>query len=276
MCRSKWGVVMKYAASNIALGIAIGASLLGSHALAADLGVKAVAPPPPVAVFSWTGLYFGGNVGGHWGSDKLTTATSDPSGFFAPGGAAAIDGASPTTLKPGSFAGGFQGGYNWQFGQYVAGIEGDFDWLITSSTRTLTGIPVVNPLDIETNSDRPTYLATVRPRLGMVLLDPRLLIYATGGVAIGRITTNDAYSATAGTNLAAIGISKTLTGWTAGGGVEYAFASNWSVKGEYLYADLGSFTATAPAFVGTATTIAYTHKYTENLARVGVNYHFPY
>jgi outer membrane immunogenic protein len=266
---------MKYVSQNFGMGIALGVALLASQASAADLGVKALAPPPVVA-FAWNGWYFGGNVGGHWGNDKLSTATSDPSGFFPPGGPAAIDGASPTTLKPGSFAGGFQGGYNWQFGQYVAGIEGDFDWLLTSSTRALTGIPVVSPLDIETNSDRPTYLATVRPRLGMVLLDPRLLIYATGGLAIGRIVTTDSYSAAGGVNLAAIGLAKTQTGWTVGGGLEYAFANNWSAKAEYLYADLGSFSATAPPFVGTATTIAYTHKYTENLARVGVNYHFGY
>jgi outer membrane immunogenic protein len=107
-------------------------------------------PPPPAPVHNWTGWYVGGNVGGHWSNDRLSTVTVDPNGFFAPGGPAAIDAASPTTLRPSGFTGGFQAGYNWQFGQYVGGIEGDFNWLTGRSSRTLTGIPIVATGDIET------------------------------------------------------------------------------------------------------------------------------
>jgi outer membrane immunogenic protein len=68
--------------------------------------------------------------------------------------------------------------------------------------------------------------------------------------------------------------SKTLTGGTVGGGVEYALAPNWSAKVEYLYAKFGD---TSPSFttsnIGSSPPVAkFDHSL--NIARVGVNYHF--
>jgi outer membrane immunogenic protein len=260
----------------IAAAVAVGAMLGIGAASAADLPMKALpytAPPPP---FSWTGFYVGENVGGHWSDDKISTLTTDPGGlFFLPGGAAAIDLASPTTLKPSGFTGGLQAGYNWQFGQFVAGIEGDFNWLTGRRSRTLTGFPIVAAGDFETNSDRASYLATIRGRLGTTFIDPRALIYVTGGVAFAQIKTTDAFGAFGGTDVKGVTASTNRTGWAVGGGVEYAITNNWSVKGEYLYADLGNFSVTAPPFTtfGSAF-ITYNHKYTENIARLGLNYRF--
>jgi len=98
---------MKKLANVIAI-----AALIGTPALAADMAVKAP-PPTPAPVSSWTGWYVGANVGGHWGTDKITT-TTDAGGGFGPDGAAAIDAASPISLRPEGVIGGVQAGYNWQ------------------------------------------------------------------------------------------------------------------------------------------------------------------
>jgi outer membrane immunogenic protein len=265
---------MRAVLPRVGIGIWAAAALFGSPSLAADLGFNAAQAPPLFGAITWTGWYAGVNAGGHFSNDKLSTVTNDPSGFFAPGGPATIDAASPTTLNASGFSGGVQGGYNWQFGQNVVGIEGDFNLLAGTATRNLTGFPIINPFDVESNFDRPSYLATIRPRLGTVLFDPRALVYVTAGVAFGQIETNDTFGAAAGTNVSSVGGWTTLTGWTVGGGVEYAITNFWSVKGEYLYADLGSFSATALPFFGSSAFITYNHKYTENIARVGLNYKF--
>src|SRR5882757_5395695 len=90
---------------------AIASLLVGGPALAADLGVKApiFTKAPIMPVFSWTGFYFGGNAGGHWGRDNITTTTSSN---FNLASRTAIDLASPVTLKPEGWLAGVQVGYN--------------------------------------------------------------------------------------------------------------------------------------------------------------------
>jgi outer membrane immunogenic protein len=64
-------------------------------------------------------------------------------------------------------------------------------------------------------------------------------------------------------------ISKNTTGegWTIGGGLEYALTNHWTVRTEYLYADLGKTTFTQSGFnVGVKTT--------ENIVRAGLSYKF--
>jgi opacity protein-like surface antigen len=102
------------------------------------------------------------------------------------------------------FMGGAQIGYNWQFSQFVVGVEGDI------SATDLDGI---------------NWLATVRGRLGYAW--DRVMPYATAGLAIAEIDTPFLSSS-----------SETETGWTAGGGIEVAVSDNVSVRGEYLHFDL--------------------------------------
>jgi outer membrane immunogenic protein len=67
----------------------------------------------------------------------------------------------------------------------------------------------------------------------------------------------------------------TRAGWTVGGGVEYAIARNWSIRGEYLHVDLGSANTTGmltPALAGITQT--GTVRVTTEIARGGLNYHF--
>jgi outer membrane immunogenic protein len=113
----------------------------------------------------------------------------------------------------GALAGGTVG-YNHQIGQFVVGLEADGAW---------SGIEG-DDAGFETSID---WLSTVRGRVGFAL--DNFLIYGTGGAAIGEVTYFDGVDED----------SDTRVGWTAGGGVEAALTDNISIKGEYLYVDLG-------------------------------------
>jgi outer membrane immunogenic protein len=140
------------------------------------------------------------------------------------------------------------------------------------------------------------YFGTVRGRLGY-LVTPTWLAYGTGGLVYGRVKDNTSISQSNNdcasfpgdclvSNVFSSGsISDTRTGWTAGGGLEWMFARNWSAKVEYLYYDLGSVTSsgtlvtgagTFGGIAGTTSTVAWqsTTKFNGNIVRLGVNYHF--
>jgi outer membrane immunogenic protein len=269
---------------SIALAtVALGAIVTVGSASAADLPVRTYTKAPVMVdpAYNWSGFYVGATVGGHWSNESVDPVMTDPTGFFGPPatGAGIIRSFSQTTLHPSGVAGGVEAGYNWQSGQWVVGVEGDVTWLDGTSSRTLTGFPggTINPADIETNSGSARYLATLRPRVGISFAGNRALAYVTGGVAFARLNTTDAYNAIGGTALGVVNSGFNRTGWTVGGGIEYAVTHNWSVKAEYLYADLGTATTAAQTFppaVTAGTFINYNHRYTENLARAGVNYKF--
>jgi len=108
--------------------------------------------------------------------------------------------------------GGGQIGYNLQLSPlFVAGLETDFQG---ASSHNLD------------------WFGTVRARLGITPFSPNLLIYGTGGFAYGEI--RNGWNNGNGWNT----VNNVGTGWTAGGGVEWAFLPNWSAKAEYLYTDL--------------------------------------
>jgi outer membrane immunogenic protein len=265
------------------LALAISIIALGAAtASAADLAPRPYAKAAPIveAVFSWTGFYIGGNVGGHWGRDSITT-TSNPVGFPPPTNA---DTLSPVTLKPQGVMGGFQVGYNWQMNNVVFGIEGDANWLGGTASRHFAYpfLPPFSPAfgDYIENSTSAAFLGTIRPRIGLTM--DRLLLYVTGGVAFGSVKTTDSFCiqgcATPVGNLATVSGTTTRTGWTAGAGIEYAIGNNWSVKAEYLYVDLGSFNTLIPSAPNCvppgACSFVVHHTYTDNIARLGVNYRF--
>jgi outer membrane immunogenic protein len=249
-------------------------------AMAADMQMPLKAPPPP-PVFSWTGVYIGGNAGGAWGRDTITTTQTVAPGFFAIDGAAIAVAASPT-INPTGFTGGGQVGYNQQAGIWVWGIEADFEhlgWKGSSAgtfqlPSTLPGGPVGPPplffsvaTSVSTN-----WLFTARPRLGVA--NSNWLFYVTGGVAIG----NEKFAQTImllAPFVENAAFSTTRVGWTVGAGVEYALNRNWSIKGEYLYVDLGNVSTVGtitPAFAGVVD--ASTVHLTTSIGRGGINYRF--
>jgi outer membrane immunogenic protein len=259
---------------------------------AADMPVKAPIYTPPVY---WTGWYVGGNAG--WvGSDNqlTTTATPTPDVLLGvvPGVSEGLAALSTGTIPTGNhsgFIGGGQIGYNWQFASWVAGIEADIQGISQSggsgsTRRVVVGVPVTST---ETATVETRYLGTVRGRLGF-LVTPNWLVYGTGGLAYGGVNASMSL-AQSGTNgfvgTGAGTFSDSRVGWTAGAGLEWMFARNWSAKLEYLHYDLGtgSFAsaAVAPIFpvVFGGTTSIYQHsvssaRFEGDLLRAGVNLHF--
>jgi outer membrane immunogenic protein len=144
-------------------------------------------------------------------------------------------------------------GYNYQLGSWVLGLEGDWDW------ADIKDSVACGAFTCETKN---SWLATARGRIGYAF--DRWLPYFTGGVAFGKVEAN-------GSNPAATGASDTRTGWTVGGGLEYAFLGNWSAKIEYLYVDLGSFNCGTSCAVGV---VSNDVDFKTNIIRAGLNYKF--
>jgi outer membrane immunogenic protein len=249
---------------------------LAPAALAADMPL---APPPPVVipVYSWTGCYIGANVGGHWGSDKITTTSSPNNGaFFGPDRAGYFDSLTPTTYHPQGVAGGVQGGCKLQAGNFVAGFEADADWLSGTFARTV--VAPANPVFLPagtflSNETKATFLGTVRARVGVAV--NRMLLFVTGGAAFGTVNTTDSLGTIFG--IATTSTTAKRIGWTVGGGIESALTDNWLLRAEYLYVDLGKFDAamqcTAFFCPDPADSVVH-HKYTDHIVRAGISYKF--
>ena len=109
--------------------------------------------------------------------------------------------------------------------------------------------------------------ASFRGRAGVAF--ERILIYATGGAAFAKIT--NTYDTTPfGGGFASI--SDWRTGWTVGGGIEYAVANNWSVRGGYRYSDFGDFIDKSSVAFFPATNL--NRHVTQQQAQLGVSYRF--
>jgi outer membrane immunogenic protein len=291
--------------------LASAAFALSGAALAADLTRP---PPPPVYLpppTPWTGVYLGLNAGGTWSSDNTVDVNSVgiPNPAFAAvvaGGSieGALAGARGATanlpVSSGGFIGGGQLGYNYQFtSSFVTGIEADIQGIAGSNSRgsVFTVLPIVAfPLNFTDTSlsasKRVDYLGTLRGRLGF-LAAPTFLIYGTAGLAYGGTNADTFWTqavagpTTVGTPYFSNGsVNDTHAGWTAGGGGEWMFLPNWSLKVEYLYYDLGSVTlsnglarnvtARGPAAGQTFYSIATqsSTRFDGNIVRAGINYHF--
>ncbi|MGX8008882.1 outer membrane protein [Mesorhizobium sp. ORM8.1] len=204
--------------------------LATGSAYAADVLQEA----PVAASYDWTGAYIGVNAGGGFGTFNLSPSGGGPGGF---------------DLSASGFLGGVQAGYNWQSGQFVYGVEADFQASDVKADISLGGPSIDVKVD---------WFGTLRARIGYTPVD-RFMVYATGGLAYGHEKIE-----APGTSL-----SKTKAGWTVGGGAEYALTNNWSLKSEYLYTDLGK--ATFDAGLGGPGIEA---KVPFHTVRVGLNYKF--
>lgn len=253
------------------------ASLLSLAAVgaasAADMAVKARPMVAPAAVYSWTGWYAG--VNGGWAFD--TTSTGSLTAFTPLFAAAVATGGTPSflgTKHEGGFGGG-QVGYNWQMSNWLLGVEADIQGADIGRTSTVIypGGGGINP-SVSTGRDHIDWFGTFRGRAG-VTAGPALF-YATGGLAYGGVKTNitNVFAPPVTGNFAG-GDSSTRVGWAAGAGVEWGFAPNWTVRGEYLHVDLGRSSVTMFDPVNFPTSSAtYRFNHVADTVRVGVNYRF--
>ena len=265
-------------------------------ALAADLPYKARPMPAPVAVWNWDGFYLGLNGGYSWGRSRTSveyfnTATGLP---IVPPAGSITD--ATFKLDGGVFGG--QAGYNWQSGSWVFGLEGDLQWsgqrgsadflcarggAVAIGAAALPGAcfpgstflpPAVVGATLSIDQ-RLEWFGTLRGRLG-VLVTPSVLLYGTGGLAFGSVKTDAVLSSVTPAAVpvaAASSSSTTHAGWTLGGGIEAHLGGNWTGKAEYLYIDLGTFSTTVAlpaALIGAN----INSRVTDNIFRVGINYHF--
>jgi outer membrane immunogenic protein len=257
-------------------------ALAAAPSFAADLPVKARPMAPVEPVWNWTGFYIGGNVGAAINDSRWNL---DPSGCFLTGcGAGGVAGNAFRTdsgrFNRAAFTGGGQIGYNWQVSpMWVFGLETDLNYNGTNET-----VSVVTPLPFaagstfnHTVSQKLDWFGTVRGRLGWLPTN-RVMLYGTGGLAYGHVSSATNILFPTSLDSYAGSMSDTRVGWTAGGGIEWAFASNWTAKAEYLYVDLGSTSYTDGCLTacGVAPFPAYqtSLRNREHIARFGINYLF--
>jgi len=258
---------------------------------AADLAVApAYKAPAIVEIWSWTGFYVGLNGGYSWGRSRTDL------GFFSTVTGLPIATAGSITnnnfnLNGGVF--GAQTGYNWQAGNFVAGVEADIQWSGQKGSTAFVcaatpgggafgpcapGLTFTPPGATGVNvsvEEKLQWFGTLRGRAGG-LITPSVLAYVTYGLAYGEIKTDGTLGGfTANGTAVAAAFSKSITkaGWTVGAGLEGRLGGNWTGKIEYLYMDLGSVSATFVNPLGSIG-VSYSSKVTDNIFRAGVNYHF--
>jgi len=277
-------------------------------AAAADLPTKK-APVVPPPVFSWTGLYAGTSFG--YSFDNVWETGVD--------GVPAFIGGNPTTsaglgayqqkYNPRNVLTDFHLGYLKQYGHLVLGGEFDIGFNPASTTKVVVGnglnfpataagsigiFPAVaapgGAAPLETNI-QDNWRISWLGKLGYA--DGKSLYYLLGGLVSGGYTVRHNYW---GMPIAytSFGYSTLIPnndindierfGWTAGGGVEYAFTDKWSANVEYRHTDLGTATVTSTGNSESGLNIngagggifglTFKERLTEDSVRFGVNYHF--
>jgi outer membrane immunogenic protein len=167
----------------------------------------------------------------------------------------------------------------------VLGLETDLDWTSMNRSSSFVGSTFLwngqNDWLTENGSRKLEWLGTTRARVGFVATpDNRLMFYGTGGFAYGGGSRHfDVFDSLNGWDWNGNGGSQTRTGWTLGAGVEYAITNNITIKGEYLYYNLGSSRSViAPnLFANTAWPASYATakvNFDGSIVRAGVNYKF--
>jgi outer membrane immunogenic protein len=206
------------------------AAVMALPSFAADMPWPAYKAPSSAAPWNWTGFYVGINGGYGFGTSNWTSVGATTGDFNVNG----------------ALAGGTIG-YNLQTGLWVWGLEGDIDASWIKGTNATICCETKN-----------SWFATARGRIGYAF--DRWMPFITGGAAFGDV------------KMTPVGFGSetdTRFGWTAGGGLEYAFQGAWSAKVEYLYADLGKANCSV-ATCGVANDVIFK----TSIVRGGINYHF--
>jgi opacity protein-like surface antigen len=273
--------------------VLIAAVAFSVPARAADMPPIPMAPVPIALPFDWEGFYVGVHTG--TATDDVSFTQTNVTWTGLVGGPTSVNTGESGTLRATNVIGGLQAGYNWVIpGPYLFGIEADISGTDISST-VLTN-PPGDPSTVAQWNDKVNAFGTVRARLGYIA-GPWLL-YATGGFGweYDKLTRTqltapftlappllfvDINAPPAGSAMTS---SHLRAGWTAGAGVEWAFARTWTVKLEYLHIDTqselmstGRFNfanAGAVTFNSSSSVTAQTSNLTLDTVRIGVNHTF--
>jgi len=263
-------IVMSLAAAGVSVGL--------TAATAADISPAPVFAKAPIAApapFSWSGFYLGAQGGAGWG-----TATDDFQSFTING----LPFFSATAMTPqdqiNGWHGGFTAGYNWQVNQLVLGVEGDWSFADISGKGSCSDFAkTLSVLDTCSRSSKLGNFATIDGRFGFAV--DHALVYVKGGAAYGHFTHDVSAEIPSNPPFPNFTTSATDNRWgaTAGVGIEYAFARNWSAKLEYDYLDFGTRTVTLNGsfnpnfFVGNFSATDSVREQV-SVVRAGVNYRF--
>ncbi len=280
-----WGRIHAY--GLVAAIIAL--SVCAPPAFAADLPSRKATPPAPAATpASWTGFYAGVDGGFVWDSSPATVIAAGEGlsqtgvqqwmayPYYIPGAA---------VMNASGFAGGGHVGWNYQFvgfSRLVAGFETDALVFAGNGGHTSTFVTPggLNPSVAQIGRAMP-WAGSARARVGF-LITPALLVYGTGGAAFGAANVNEyAYGSALAASYLPGQAGRIYGGWAFGGGVEWAFLPNWSLRAEYLHADLGTHAASFPGFVyGTVPSFPVPQQFLAeiplraNVVKLGVSFHF--
>ena len=270
--------------SVVALGVS-------APAIAADMAARPIARP--VAYTNWTGCYLGGEVGAGWGrSDGYSTTTATNSITTPPTTVVALGGGQPLSgpFNMTGLTGGAYGGCQVQLGVWVVGAEGDWSAYNKEGQAFYVNGPAASTIALAGGgvtavpagaywSAKERWLATARGRIGYAV--DKWLFSVSGGAAWVKIDSSESDSVPFATPFSPISTANIQSdyriGWTVGGAVEYALPYNWSIKAEYLYVQIPSYTTFTPGtypgslFVPTNVTAG---KLTNNIVRFGLAYRF--
>ena len=231
--------------------VSAAASVFSLAAMAADLPASIVSAPSVVSLpaFSWTGIYIGGEFGWVKTDPQYTTGALLLGSPFI-----VTSGSNKSGLTYGVMA-----GYNYQVGQLVLGVEGDFQgWTIGKTRYTaITG-------DFLTAHSK--WGGSVRGRLGYAV--DRALFHVSGGVAF---VSNEASIPFTGIS---VGGDDTRVGWTVGAGLDYAFTNNWFTGLEYRYSQFEARTFVYPIPILNLGTIGFKQELSNNQALARIGYKF--
>jgi outer membrane immunogenic protein len=238
---------------------------MGSRIWMSGVALAALLAPAPVyaqryaqaPAYNWSGFYIGATGGGGSVNHRWQDV-GDSSGnpWF--------DGTTQNFGGSGGVIGGYAG-YNWQIGNLLAGVETDYTYTFSARRKDWPGF-VASGYPVIDSGGLPQW--TLRGRLGFAF--NQVLIYATGGLAIGNPETRNLFDDGSST---AYDFHRARYGYVVGGGIEYMMTRNWIVRAEGLFSDFGTQSLTSPlgGFPSGKTMRVRT---TQSQGRVGLGYRF--
>jgi outer membrane immunogenic protein len=235
---------------------------------------------------NWTGFYAGLNAGGAFGSSNARTGTVYSStGYFQTTSVPVVNSVGNQNLSPVGYVGGAQFGYIRQISpKWVLGAEVDFGAFTTNDSASATAVyPCCSPYYFTVTQNVSTdWMSTVRARAGYAVSKHGLL-FVSAGAAETKLNYSSLFTDDDIITTESASASVLKTGWTVGGGGEYALNKRWSARAEYLFADFGTVSNAGNVLTEywngstyTYPTTVFTHTATlkSNTARLAVNYRF--